>query len=376
MDDALSDAFGDAFGVDDGTAASKQQRREARFRAAFDNARATYEAKQDTDAWFFQDHVRNKPTAVWDADEMDTKTTARLCACTTYLYFQGRYEAAYAWSTAMLGRLHVVSEADAWEASIPVQRAMHRDKTQKALASSSFAREMLDTVLRCMLHLHTGRWTLSAQDIAMIAAGFEKIRLAPTEYAGLHEHGIPNDNALKTCIWTPLPGLAVTVGDVCSRCGRYDSALEAYALALGVRIHWRTMRSAACALSRLCASTGMAVYKVTAQAALACALQSCPLAQRVFLQNTLLPAHLPMPLTGAAQSVLADPHAEDAMLHALLHATLRNEAALALYVALRSRGGIYLLSMRLPFYLSPSENSSWTADDDNDVAGPRSVKTL
>lgn len=84
MEDAPSDApldalFGAALDLDaPDTSSASEDRRAQRFRAGFEQARATYRAKVDDEAWFFVDGVTDDPTAVESARSMDAKTSQQL----------------------------------------------------------------------------------------------------------------------------------------------------------------------------------------------------------------------------------------------------------------------------------------------------------
>ena len=79
---ALEDAFGTLLGPEDDEyfdpVEEKRQRREARFRAAVLHARGTYQAKVDSDAWFFEVADPDQPITDLAHREMDSKTTQKL----------------------------------------------------------------------------------------------------------------------------------------------------------------------------------------------------------------------------------------------------------------------------------------------------------
>lgn len=416
MEDAPSDAqldalFGAALDLDTlETPSAAEDRRAQRFRAGFKHARATYRPKIDDEAWFFAEGVTDDPVAVETARSMDAKTSQqlRMCplltseACLMYLYYRKRYDGAYRWACALLRRLHALPDTPDlnWLAAGTVPRAPSQTKLAKSLNGSSVARESLDIALRCLLHTHPADapWMWTDVDRSVVLAAFHKVRVDPDACKGLLVDGIVDEEAAKRCLvrrvltqWTPLPGLAMSLGEVCLRSGYARGAIEALALVLGVRgTQWRALALTARACALYVDETHNAALRTLAHACLACALQVCTPTRRVLLARAVLAGELipqallpaPVPTQAAAQPSDA---AQDAALLRTLAPTLMSEAAAVAIVhcALRRRGGVTALALRLPSYLHSAHellagrDTPWTADDDDAAAdAPRSVKTL
>ncbi|WFC95189.1 hypothetical protein MBRA1_001836 [Malassezia brasiliensis] len=401
MEDAPSDApldaiFGAAFDFDaPDTPCAPEDRRALRFRAGFEHARATYRPKVDDEAWFFANGVTDDPSAVESARSMDAKTSQQLQACLMYLYYRKHYDGAYQWACALLRRLHALPDTPDldWLAAGVVPSAPPQTKHAKALSGSAVARESLDIALRCLIHTHPANaaWTWTEVDRSVLLAAFHKVRLDPSAYNGLLVEGNVDDDAAKRCLWTPLPGLAMSLGEVCLRGGYTRGAIEALALVLGVRgTQWRALSLTARACALYANETHDAALRTLAHACLACALQVCTPARRVVLAREVLAgeliplALLPDPVRSPAAVQPGDAVQDAVLLRTLAQSSLSEATAVAIvHSALRRRGGATALALRLPSYLFSAQellagrDTQWTADDDDAPADmPRSVKTL
>lgn len=319
-----------------------------------------------------------------------------------YLYYRKRYDGAYRWACALLRRLHALPDAPDldWLAAGMVPRAPPQNELAKSLSGSAVARESLDIALRCLLHTHPANaaWAWTEVDRSVVLAAFHKVRLDPDGYKGILSEGHVDDDAVKRCLvrrsltqWTPLPGLAMSLGEVCLRSGYARGAIEALALVLGVRgTQWRALALAARASALYADETHDAALPTLAHACLACALQVCTPARRVTLAREVLagelipPALLPSPAPTPAAAQSSDAAQDAVLLRTLAQSTLSEAAAVAIvHSALRRRGGVTALALRLPSYLYSAHellagrDTLWTADDDDAPAdAPRSVKTL
>mgnify|MGYP007064575141 FL=1 len=91
--------------IDDEEAQERRREREARIRARFLEARATYKAKHDTEAWFLDGvTLENVKTQT-----LDTMTSQRIQMGILYMYYQHKYEEAYTWSICLLERMYAFS---------------------------------------------------------------------------------------------------------------------------------------------------------------------------------------------------------------------------------------------------------------------------
>lgn len=89
--------------IDDEEAQERRREREARIRARFLEARATYKAKNDTEAWFLDGvTLENVKTQT-----LDTMTSQRIQMGILYMYYQHKYEEAYTWSICLLSLIHI-----------------------------------------------------------------------------------------------------------------------------------------------------------------------------------------------------------------------------------------------------------------------------
>ena len=169
--------------IDDEEAQERRREREARIRARFLEARATYKAKHDTEAWFLDGvTLENVKTQT-----LDTMTSQRIQMGILYMYYQHKYEEAYTWSICLLERMYAFSAgAVVWSQSValPVlcSTSPPRDKESQAMSQSAVARETLDTALRCALHMHEA--PRESLELA-IAAAYSRVRMEPSAYDGL-----------------------------------------------------------------------------------------------------------------------------------------------------------------------------------------------
>ncbi|WFD30948.1 N(6)-L-threonylcarbamoyladenine synthase [Malassezia sp. CBS 17886] len=203
-----------------------------------------------------------------------------------------------------------------------------------------------------------GTVPMSITDISVLAAAFHMVRARDAEYDALFVDGKLDEDHARQLLWTPTEGLAVSLGDAMRETSHSRGAIEAYTLALGSRgPQWRILVSTASALSQYALSAEQSEHRRTlvrvAQAAAACALQACTIAQRVPLAEHILQgdvldaAHLPNEGDEAALG------AARGGAHGELRSIVSAEAAVAMvYMALRRRGGVAVLAERLPAYLA------------------------
>lgn len=193
MDWALG--LGSSDGDAQSEASERRARREARMRAAFLRARDTYRPKIESDAWFFAAGDVNA------APDTDTKTIQRLEACIVYLYYEEKYAEAYTWACALLRRLHVIGIA-VW----PDNGAPHwieppaGSKEACIAATSSVARETLDTALRCLVHMDRAlvlEPRAECPDAAVITAAYERVHTDEPRYTQLWTHGCVDEAAVR-----------------------------------------------------------------------------------------------------------------------------------------------------------------------------------
>ena len=321
---------------DDEDTSHRRRAREERMRNAFLQARATYDAKRDTDEWFMEG-------LSYDAlphTHLDAKTQQRIQMCIEYMYYKQRYAEAFAWSVCLLRRMHVLGTSVVWTDGLPsFPTELPHDKTSWSMAHSAVARETLDTALRCVLHFHTS----DHGDIdCLVAAALDRVQLDPAAYQGM----ALDEQKRKECAWTTAPGLAMTLGDVCMRMQYTRCALESYALVMGMRgAQWYVCKAVAQALSRIAEPTKKAqnTLLMLAQATSVCALQSCPPSRRTSMAKEIVSGQL----VGSSQPVHGDPDGTDCGL---------SEAAMTgILWALQKRGGPALLASRLPTFMAMAQ---------------------
>lgn len=349
---------------DDEDTKHRQRAREERMRDAFRKARATYEAKRDTDEWFMEGLSYD----VLPRANLDTKTPQRIQMCITYMYYKQRYAEAFAWSVCLLRRMHVLGTGVVWTDGLPsFQIKPPQDKASRAMAHSAIARETLDTALRCVVHFHSN----DREDIdCLVAAALDKVQLDPAAYQGMAH----NEQKRKECTWTTAPGMAMTLGDVCMHMQHTRCALESYALVMGMRgAQWYVCKAVAQALSRFAeqAKEAQNMLRMLAQATSVCALESCPPCRRTSLARELVSGFL----VESCQPVLCDSDATDC--------GLSEAATTGILCALRKHGGPTLLASRLPTFMAMAQQylldpgTPWMAcHDESSEKTWSSVRTL
>lgn len=328
---------------------SKIDKRERRFREAFQYALQTYTAKEDSDGWFLDDRnlTNEDPTMAEEA--------------IVYHYYKREYTTALEWSLRMLRDLNVLGEAPRdWKMSDPLPPCSSpRDPNTFPGA----ARELIDVALLCIMH---GARCTDSDVTALVAEALLRIR-PPSSPRFSVDMGLA---AARAQVWTSNPGLAYTVGDACMHIGRPGSALEAYALAFGARgPQWRAMRSASDAFSRL----GKPRF---ALAAAGCALQLCPEKYK-----SALIAHVratgvvgdiqPKPVSGSLRKISDSPDTATRYCREMSEFLSLPAAVAMTYCGLQRRGGIDVLCTRIPYYLAGTSDAH-----DDDVEAPRSVQSL
>ena len=350
--------------LDDEDTNHRRRAREERMRAAFLKARATYDAKRDTDEWFME----GLSYGVLPRVNLDAITPQRIQMCIVYMYYKQRYAESFAWSACLLRRMHVLGTGVVWTDGLPsFQTKPPQDKASWTMAHSAVARETLDTALRCVLHFHSN----DREDInCLVAAALDRVQLDPAAYHGLAY----NEQKRKECIWTTAPGMAMSLGHVCMHMQYTRCALESYALVMGMRgAQWYVCKAVAQALSQFAeqAKETQNMLRMLAQATIVCALQSCPPSRRTsmaheFVSGRLLEFHQP---------VLCDLDNSDC--------GLSKAAMTGILSALQKRGGPTLLASRLPVFMSMAEqylldpSTPWMAcHDESSEKTWSSVRTL
>lgn len=355
---------------EDDDAQAHRNEREERMRAAFLRARDTYDAKRDTQAWFMDGLTYE----VLADCAMDIKMTQRIQMCIVYLYYQGEVDEAYAWSLRLLHRMHVLDGEVAWEDGMPHVYAPQLDKMAQSMSSSAVARETLDTALRCLLKMDAGR---ARSAPALIAAAYDRVHLDASAYRGVDT----DSEKRRQCLWTPMPGMAITLGHVCASMKYTRCSVETFALVAGLRgAQWYLCTAMSRALANYAEQqkSRRAALEVLAQATMVCALQSCPPTRRTCLaQEFLNGEHLPKNLCTPTTCTLDE-------INALLSWDgLSVEAAAGILYALRKRGGALALSARLPTFTRMAQafvdgtSSTWiSANDESSEKTFSSVRTL
>lgn len=171
----------------------KKERREKRMRAAFEEARKTYKAKLDTNAWFLEHVSMDEHTPV---SEFDAKASQRLQSSILYMYMKKEFSQAYEWAYSYLCKVHVLgSDVILGEHNLPVFAAPPvSTKQEKSLANSAMTKEVLDIALRCILHA-----PMTDGVDRCLAAAFERVRLPSKDYLALFVDNEVVESAVKQC---------------------------------------------------------------------------------------------------------------------------------------------------------------------------------
>lgn len=328
---------------------SKIDKRERRFREAFQYALQTYSAKEDSDGWFLDDRnlTNGDPTMAEEA--------------IVYHYYKREYTTALEWALRVLRELNVLGEAPRdWKMSdsLPLCSSPRDPSTFPAAA-----RELIDITLLCIMH---GAHCSDSDVAVLFAEALLRIR-PPSSSVFSVDMGLA---AARAQVWTSNPGLAYTLGDACMYISRPKCALEAYALAFGARgPQWRAMRSASDAFFQL----GKLRF---ALAAAGCALQLCPEKHK-----SALVAHVratgvvgeiqPKPISGSLPKISDNLDTATRYCREMSEFLSLPAAVAMTYCGLQRRGGIDVLCMRIPYYLAGDSDAH-----DDDIEAPRSVQSL
>ena len=290
-----------------------------------------------------------------------------------------------------------------------VKRVTRADK--KVQTNWGQAREVLDAAMRCIctigdLESTVRTWIPTSSSTYEIAeVSLRQLALALVAFcsrevrvgAGDQQHGYAamavhtpqpdgdgrwqtNPDLLRTQNWSIIPGLALTLGDLCTRLEFHRGAIEAYALFLAARgLHWRSLLALARALAHFNPPNQRQILDTLSRAAVVLAIQNTPRRRKQEVAASILAGNV-VPLTLSISSL-----SPDHILQSLLDAnTFSHEVTLALLaVIFAKKGDLVQLANKFDPYLqqytsrgTDQLNHHEDDDDADQAAGPRSVRTL
>ncbi|KDN41780.1 hypothetical protein K437DRAFT_170306 [Tilletiaria anomala UBC 951] len=435
-DDNESNGVADV-GTSSSASVTAESAREGRIRRALEEAKRTYTAQIDSDAWYREERVQKcldevesikdaaeneaLTRAVRHALETDKRSAAKLEWTLSHLYATARYLQALSLALACLkayqidvsplarsqlqskpgSLLHFPSASGLRERLISRGRGKSANKHANCLLSQMASREVLDTAIRSICKLFGGdsddanREALSnlGRRLVVLVVKESLLNLTTSSEERFKPliDGMAFQREAQNIHWTAHSGSIVSAADLCLAMGHLSDAIEAYSIALASRgSQARLYKCVVFALSRL-KGGDVRAQRCLAKACAAAALISCTTSKHRLALATELEAYF----DGALQSDDANTEVdsgepdihEDAALIMRCHAggclTLLSLVALVHGALSKRAGGAADLAVKFDDFFARAkadvESASAGDEPDEDTKESRtfrSVRTL